>query len=78
MSAVDVVIAPTSKSLSHTLARREASAAGARIASMPGITKDSMIRTLTADYSRIAGLSEKVAHIMSGGEVRQDNDSSWN
>ncbi|NLJ61544.1 MAG: aminopeptidase [Firmicutes bacterium] len=68
MSAVDVVIAPTSKSLSHTLARQEANAAGARIASMPGITKDSMIRTLTVDYSRIAGLSEKVAHIMSVGK----------
>ena len=45
MSMVDVVLAPTSRSLSHTLARRQANAAGARIASMPGITKDSMIRT---------------------------------
>ena len=68
MSMVDVVLAPTSRSLSHTLARRQANAAGARIASMPGITKDSMIRTLNADYSRIARLSENVAQILSMGK----------
>lgn len=67
MKAVDVVMAPTSRSLSHTLARREANAAGARVASMPGITKDSVIRTLTADYRRIARLSERLAEILSNG-----------
>ncbi len=67
MQAVDVVLAPTSRSLSHTLARREANAQGARIASMPGITKDSVIRTLTADYRRIAVLSERLAEILSQG-----------
>jgi leucyl aminopeptidase (aminopeptidase T) len=68
MKAVDVILMPASRSLSHTLARREANAAGARIASMPGITKDSMIRTLTADYSRIAELSEQLAEILSVGK----------
>lgn len=67
MSEVDVILAPTSRSLSHTLARRKANAAGARVASMPGITKDSAIRTLTADYGRIAKLSEKIAQIMTAG-----------
>lgn len=68
MKSVDVILMPTSKSLSHTLARREANSAGARIASMPGITKDSMIRTLTADYLRIAKLSAQVAGILSAGK----------
>jgi leucyl aminopeptidase (aminopeptidase T) len=68
MKAVDVVLAPTSRSLSHTLARREANAVGARVASMPGISKDSVIRTLTADYRRIAALSEKLAEILTRGK----------
>ena len=68
MSMVNVVLAATSRSLSHTLARRQANAAGARIASMPGITKDSMVRTLAADYETIARLSENVAEILSTGK----------
>lgn len=67
MKSVDVVLAPTSKSLSHTAARREACAAGARIATLPGITRDAMIRTLSADYARIAELSKRVADILTSG-----------
>ena len=40
MKAADVVIAPTAKSLTHTSARIEAAAAGTRVATMPGITKE--------------------------------------
>ncbi|MDI7246685.1 MAG: aminopeptidase [Bacillota bacterium] len=69
MKAVDVVLAPTSKSLSHTAARREACAAGARIATLPGITPESMVRTLSADYSRIAGVSRRVAGILTSGRT---------
>ncbi|MGB4273593.1 MAG: aminopeptidase [Bacillota bacterium] len=69
MKAVDVIMAPTSRSLSHTGARRKANEAGARVASMPGITRDSAIRTLTADYRKIARLSEKMAEILSKGSL---------
>ncbi|MGO9822164.1 MAG: aminopeptidase, partial [Solirubrobacteraceae bacterium] len=37
MSACDVFIAPTSRSLSHTPARKRATDAGARGATMPGV-----------------------------------------
>ena len=54
MKAVDVVLCPTSKSLTHTDARRAASAAGARVGTLPGVTEAIMIRCMNADYHRIA------------------------
>lgn len=54
MAAMDVVLCPTSKSLTHTDARRAASAAGVRVATLPGVTEDIMIRCMNADYTRIA------------------------
>lgn len=65
MKAAHVVFIPTSKSLSHTDARREASKAGARIASMPGITEEMMsIGGLTADYTEISELTRKIADML--------------
>jgi leucyl aminopeptidase (aminopeptidase T) len=64
MAAADVVFAPTSKSLTHTDARRKACAKGARIATLPGITEDSMTRTLSADYHKIAVLTKKLVRLM--------------
>ncbi len=69
MKAVDVVLAPTSKSLSHTAARRAACAAGARIATLPGITREAMVRTLSADYAHIAEVSRKIAGILTSGKA---------
>ena len=61
---VDVFIAPTSKSLSHTKARRLACEAGARGATLPGITISMMRRTLSADYERIAKDATKAAQYL--------------
>ncbi len=62
MKRADVVIIPTTKSLSHTDARRAACKAGARIASMPGITQQMFRRGgLTADYTKVKDISESVA-----------------
>jgi len=69
MKLVDVVLIPTSMSLSHTDARREASDKGARIATLPGITEDTMIRTLNADYYKIAERSRKIAGILHDGSM---------
>ena len=49
----DVVLAPTTKSLSHTTARVDATAAGARMATLPGITDGVFLMGLDADYERI-------------------------
>ncbi len=54
MAGADVVLAPTTKSLSHTRARTEANEAGARVATLPGITEDVFTTGLAADYESIA------------------------
>ena len=54
MAAGDVVLAPTTKSLSHTRARGNANEAGARVATLPGITEDVFTTGLDADYETIA------------------------
>ena len=69
MCAVNVVLGPTTKSFTHTNGRRLACEKGARIATLPGVTEDMMIRTLTADYHRVAGLSLKFAEILDKGKV---------
>jgi leucyl aminopeptidase (aminopeptidase T) len=64
MAASEAVIIPTSKSLTHTTARREACAAGARVATMPGITKDTMVRCLNADYYAIADRTKRITKML--------------
>ena len=54
MKQADVVLCPTSKSLTHTDSRRAASQVGARIATLPGVTEDIMVRCMNADYHEIA------------------------
>ncbi|MDQ3915417.1 MAG: aminopeptidase [Actinomycetota bacterium] len=71
MASCDVLIAPTTKSLSHTEARRAANAAGARAATMPGITEEMMARTMAADFSALRPRSREVARLLTeGSEVR--------
>ncbi|GAB6138901.1 aminopeptidase [Halanaerobaculum tunisiense] len=65
MKQADVVIMPTSKSLSHTQARIEANQAGARAVTLPGITEEIMQRTLTADYEKIKARSLQLAKRLS-------------
>jgi leucyl aminopeptidase (aminopeptidase T) len=64
MTKYEVVICPTAKSLTHTDARRNASKAGARVGTMPGITNEVMIRTLKADYHKIAERTNYLTKIL--------------
>ncbi len=68
MKLFDVCLIPTSKSMSHTRARKEACKAGTRIATLPGITMDMMERTLAADYKKIEKISKEIAAILTGGK----------
>ena len=56
----DVILMPTTKSLSHTRARENASKKGARITSMPGVTTDMMKRALNVDFNKIKTLNRKL------------------
>ncbi len=61
MFNADVILAPTAMSISHTDARRSVSEKGrARIATLPGITEEIFIRGLSADYTEIADICERV------------------
>ncbi len=64
MAAARVVLAPTSKSLSHTRARKDANRAGARVASMPGITPAMMQRSLRAHPGEMAAWCEQYARLL--------------
>ncbi|MFH0943182.1 MAG: aminopeptidase [Candidatus Beckwithbacteria bacterium] len=59
----------TRYSLSHTKARKNACEAGCRIASMPGITLEMIARTLSADYLKIAKLSNQLANILTKADT---------
>ncbi|ELZ94801.1 aminopeptidase (leucyl aminopeptidase, aminopeptidase T) [Haloferax mucosum ATCC BAA-1512] len=53
MQSCDAFLAPTTKSLSHTRARGDACDAGARGATLPGITEEVFVTGLDADYDTI-------------------------
>jgi leucyl aminopeptidase (aminopeptidase T) len=71
LKACDVFMIPTSKSLTHTDARRDACANGARGATLPNINEEMMKRTLRADYKQIEERTRKVIGLIEGaGEAR--------
>jgi leucyl aminopeptidase (aminopeptidase T) len=61
MKAADVVMAPTVQSLSHTTARKAASDAGVRIATLPGVTEEMLARVMSADIEQLRRRSRAVA-----------------
>ncbi|SDC99448.1 aminopeptidase [Natrinema hispanicum] len=76
MAGADVVLAPTTKSLSHTRARTDANEAGARVATLPGITEDVFTTGLDADYDSIAAHCEAVRKQVAGAdEIRVTTDA---
>jgi leucyl aminopeptidase (aminopeptidase T) len=70
---VNIVV--TSKSLSHTNARKNASKKGVRIATLPGITEDTMNRCIDIDYDKLKERTEKLSEVLSkGNEVNIKTD----
>ena len=67
MAACDVFIAPTVKSLSHTEARRRACDAGARGATMPGVTEDMLARVMAINFELMAARSHAVGQLLGRG-----------
>ena len=64
LAACDVFIAPASRSLSHTLARKRASEAGARGATMPHVTADMLARLMAIDFDRMRHRSHEIAELL--------------
>jgi leucyl aminopeptidase (aminopeptidase T) len=71
MESADAFLAPTTTSLSHTRARSDACEAGARGATLPGITADVFTTGLDANYDAIAAHSQAIYdQVADADEVR--------
>jgi leucyl aminopeptidase (aminopeptidase T) len=68
MLAADAVIAPTVQSLSHTAARKAASEAGTRFASMPGVTEEMLARVMGAERGELRRRGVAIAAVLDQGE----------
>lgn len=67
MVAADVVMAPTVQSLSHTAARKAATEAGVRIATLPGVTEDMLARMMSADMEGLRRKGRAIAELLTVG-----------
>ncbi len=67
MLAADIVVAPTIQSISHTEARRAATEAGVRIASMPGVTGEMLARVMGADLRLLRKRGASVGRTLGAG-----------
>lgn len=68
LGAATVFIAPTTRSLSHTRARKAASERGARGATLPGVTEDMLARLMAADFDLMGRRSRAVAELLTGAD----------
>src|SRR5581483_7689644 len=68
LGACDVYIAPTSRSLSHTTARKRATDNGARGATMPGVTAGMLARVMAVDFDTMAARSRAVADLLDAAD----------
>lgn len=67
MISADVLIAPTVQSLSHTDARRRATEAGTRTATLPGVTSEMLARVMSDDMEELRRRGEAVAALLDRG-----------
>ncbi|MDI6893841.1 MAG: aminopeptidase [Bacillota bacterium] len=78
MKCADVVVCPTQFSLTHTQARLAASRAGARIATMPGITREMFFTgAVSADYEAVAERSRRVASMLTAAGTARVAGPGW-
>lgn len=71
MAVADVVLCPTQQSLSHTSARRAATEAGARVATLPGVTEEMLARVMSADMEGLRRRGAAIAErLTAGSEAR--------
>jgi aminopeptidase len=67
MMAADIVLAPTIQSISHTEARKAATEAGARVASMPGVTGEMLGRLMSADMRLLRKRGTQLSRALGAG-----------
>ncbi|MBS1870821.1 MAG: aminopeptidase [Actinobacteria bacterium] len=68
LAACDVYIVPTSRSLSHTEARRQATQAGARGATLPGVTADMLARMMAIDFDALKARTLAITELLEAAD----------
>jgi leucyl aminopeptidase (aminopeptidase T) len=76
MAAADVLMAPTVQSLSHTAARKRATDAGARCATLPGVTEEMLARVMSADMEGLRRKGHAVADALDGASEAKITDAN--
>lgn len=76
MAAVDVLMAPTIQSLSHTAARKRATDTGARCATLPGVTEDMLARVMSADMEGLRRKGHAVAEALDHASEARVTDAN--
>ena len=67
MLKADVLLVPTVQSLSHTAARKAATDAGARAATLPGATEEMLARVMSADMKELRRRGSELADLLTAG-----------
>lgn len=62
--AADAYLAPTTRSLSHTRARKAASDAGVRGATLPGVTAEMLARVMSADFETLKERTHAITELL--------------
>ena len=65
----DVALLITTKSLTHTIARKNACKKGCRIGSLPGVTEDMLKRALNVDYKKMHQRISKISDVLDKGNI---------
>jgi leucyl aminopeptidase (aminopeptidase T) len=68
LQACDAYLAPTSRSISHTQARKRATDAGVRGATLPHVTADLLARLMDVDFDALGVRSRAVADVLDKGD----------
>jgi leucyl aminopeptidase (aminopeptidase T) len=76
MAAAEVILAPTVQSLSHTAARKRASEAGARCATLPGVTDEMLARVMSADLEGLRRKGHAVAEALDAASEAKITDAN--
>jgi aminopeptidase len=76
MAAADVILAPTVQSLSHTASRKRASEAGARCATLPGVTEEMLARVMSADMEGLRRKGHAIADALNEASEARISDAN--
>ena len=76
MLRADVLLIPTVQSLSHTAARKAATDAGARAATLPGATEEMLARVMSADMAQLRRRGRALDEILTAGSEARITDSN--